>query len=99
MLALTSFNRAHPFNVVTSVFQATTTSTKSSRTRGSFPIHPCCGFIIGAVSSFFGYTTNSGAQGMGRAATNSVVLPSLLIVVLDVLFIKVIFFIFPESAL
>ena len=57
------------------------------------------GFIIGTISSFFGYTTNQGAQGVGRAATNSVVVSSLLIIVLDVLLIKLIFFIFPESAL
>ena len=57
------------------------------------------GFIIGTVSSFFGYTTNEGAQGVGRAATNSVVVSSLLIILLDVVLIKMIFFIFPESAL
>ena len=57
------------------------------------------GFTIGTVSSFFGYTTNEGAQGVGRAATNSVVTSSLLIILLDVLLIKLIFFVFPESAL
>ena len=57
------------------------------------------GFIIGAVSSYFGYTTNEGAQGVGRAATNSVVLSSLLIILADVLLVKVIFFFFPGSAL
>lgn len=57
------------------------------------------GFVIGTVSSFFGYTTDEGAQGVGKAATNSVVVSSLLIIVLDVLLIKMIFFLFPESAL
>jgi phospholipid/cholesterol/gamma-HCH transport system permease protein len=57
------------------------------------------GFTIGTISSFFGYTTNQGAQGVGRAATNSVVVSSLLIILLDVLLIKLIFFLFPESAL
>jgi phospholipid/cholesterol/gamma-HCH transport system permease protein len=57
------------------------------------------GFIIGTVSSYFGYTTNEGAQGVGRAATRSVVVSSLLIILLDVVLIKVIFFLFPESAL
>src|ERR1700719_4566181 len=57
------------------------------------------GFIIGTVSCFLGYNTNEGAQGVGRAATRSVVASSLLIIVLDVLLIKFIFFIFPESAL
>jgi phospholipid/cholesterol/gamma-HCH transport system permease protein len=55
------------------------------------------GFIIGTVSSFFGYTTNEGAEGVGRAATNSVV-SSLLIVLADVILVKCIFLIFPESA-
>ena len=57
------------------------------------------GFAIGTISSFLGYTTNEGSLGVGRAATRSVVISSLLIIVLDVLLIKLIFFIFPESAL
>lgn len=57
------------------------------------------GFVIGTISSFFGYTMNEGAQGVGKAATNSVVASSLLIILLDVLLIKFIFFIFPGSAL
>src|SRR6266849_5837914 len=57
------------------------------------------GFTIGTISSFLGYTTNEGSQGVGRAATRSVVVSSLLIILLDVLLIKFIFFIFPESAL
>lgn len=55
------------------------------------------GFTIGTVASFFGYTTNEGAQGVGKAATRSVVVSSLLIILLDVLLIRLIFFIFPES--
>ena len=57
------------------------------------------GLIIGTVSSYFGYTTNRGAQGVGQAATNSVVVSSLLILVTDVILIKAIFFMFPENAL
>ena len=57
------------------------------------------GFTIGTISSFLGYTTNEGAHGVGRAATRSVVVSSLLIILLAVLLIKLIFFIFPESAL
>jgi len=57
------------------------------------------GFVIGTVSCFLGYTTNQGAQGVGRAATNSVVISSLLLIVFDVLLIKLIFFVFPGSAL
>ena len=57
------------------------------------------GFIIGSVSSYFGYTTNKGAKGVGEAATNSVVVSSLLIIVADVLLIKCIFFLFPDTAI
>jgi phospholipid/cholesterol/gamma-HCH transport system permease protein len=57
------------------------------------------GFIIGTVSSYYGYTTNEGAQGVGKAATNSVVISSLLIILADVVLVKCIFFLFPESAL
>lgn len=57
------------------------------------------GLIIGTVSGYFGYTTNDGAQGVGRAATNSVVVSSLLIILADVLLVKCIFFVFPESAI
>src|SRR6202041_2883003 len=57
------------------------------------------GFIIGSVSSYFGYTTDKGAQGVGEAATNSVVLSSLLIIVADVVLIKCIFFLFPDTAI
>jgi phospholipid/cholesterol/gamma-HCH transport system permease protein len=56
------------------------------------------GFIIGCVSSYFGYTTDKGAQGVGEAATNSVVVSSLLIILADVLLIKCIFFLFPDTA-
>ena len=57
------------------------------------------GFVIGVVSSYFGFTTNEGAQGVGKAATRSVVVSSLLIILADVVLIKLIFFAFPESAL
>jgi phospholipid/cholesterol/gamma-HCH transport system permease protein len=57
------------------------------------------GFIIGTVSSFFGYTTNEGAHGVGKAATSSVVVSSLLIILADVILIRCIFFAFPENAL
>jgi phospholipid/cholesterol/gamma-HCH transport system permease protein len=57
------------------------------------------GFIIGTVSSFFGYTTNEGAEGVGRAATNSVVLSSMLVIVADIVLVRCIFLVFPETAL
>jgi len=57
------------------------------------------GFIIGVVSSYFGYTTNEGSSGVGRASTNSVVVSSLLIILADVMLVKSIFFLYPESAI
>ena len=57
------------------------------------------GFIIGTVSAYFGYTTNEGAEGVGKAARNSVVLSSLLLIVSDVILVKCIAFAFPGSAL
>lgn len=55
------------------------------------------GFIIGTVSSFFGYTTNEGAEGVGRAATSSVVVSSLLIILADVILVQIIFLTWPET--
>ena len=57
------------------------------------------GFIIGTVSSFFGYTANEGADGVGRAATNSVVVSSLLIILVDVVLVKCIFLVFPGNSI
>jgi phospholipid/cholesterol/gamma-HCH transport system permease protein len=57
------------------------------------------GFIIGTVSSYFGYTINEGAQGVGKAATNSVVLSSMLLILSDVILVKCIAFAFPGTAL
>ena len=57
------------------------------------------GFIIGTVSAFFGFTTNEGADGVGRAATNSVVISSLVIILADVILVKLIFLVFPENAI
>ncbi|HVO92815.1 MAG TPA: ABC transporter permease [Terriglobales bacterium] len=57
------------------------------------------GFIIGTVSCFFGYTTDEGAEGVRKAATSSVVVSSLLIILADVILVKIIFVMFPQSAL
>jgi phospholipid/cholesterol/gamma-HCH transport system permease protein len=57
------------------------------------------GFIIGCVSCFFGYTATEGADGVRRAATNSVVVSSLLVIVADVALVKIILLMFPENAL
>ena len=57
------------------------------------------GFLIGTISSYFGYTTNEGADGVRRASTNSVVISSLLIILSDVFLVKLIFFFFPAQAI
>jgi phospholipid/cholesterol/gamma-HCH transport system permease protein len=57
------------------------------------------GFIIGTVSSYYGYTMNEGTQGVGKAATNSVVICSLLVILADVVLVKIIFLLFPGSAI
>jgi phospholipid/cholesterol/gamma-HCH transport system permease protein len=57
------------------------------------------GAVIGLISSYLGYTTDEGAEGVGRAATNSVVISSLAIILVDVVLVKAIFFLFPETAI
>lgn len=41
------------------------------------------GFIIAFMGCYFGYHTNKGAEGVGKATTNSVVLSSILIFIFD----------------
>jgi phospholipid/cholesterol/gamma-HCH transport system permease protein len=55
------------------------------------------GFIIGIVSSFLGYNTTGGTEGVGRASTRSVVLSSILLILINVLLVKMIFFFFPAA--
>ena len=57
------------------------------------------GAVIGLISSYLGYTTDEGAEGVGRAATSSVVISSLAIILIDVALVKAIFFLFPETAI
>jgi len=57
------------------------------------------GFIIGAVSSYCGYTTTGGSEGIGRASTRSVVASSMLLIVINVLLVRIIFLLFPAGAL
>ena len=57
------------------------------------------GFVIALVSSWFGYNAVDGSVGVGRAATNSVVVSSLLIILTDVILVKAIFFLFPDTAI
>jgi phospholipid/cholesterol/gamma-HCH transport system permease protein len=55
------------------------------------------GFIMATMSSYLGFTTESGTEGVGRASTRSVVLSSMLIIVANVILVRLIFFIFPGS--
>lgn len=53
------------------------------------------GLIIGLIACFQGMRTRGGAEGVGRAATNSVVLGSLFLMLADVVLVKFILVVFP----
>lgn len=53
------------------------------------------GLIIGLIACFEGMRTSGGAAGVGRAATNSVVLASLFVIMADVVLVKLILVVFP----
>jgi phospholipid/cholesterol/gamma-HCH transport system permease protein len=53
------------------------------------------GFIIGLIACFQGMRTRGGAEGVGRAATNSVVIASLFVILADVVLVKFILVVFP----
>ena len=53
------------------------------------------GLIIGVVACFQGMRTEGGTAGVGRAATSSVVLSSLFLVLADVLLVRLIIVFFP----
>jgi phospholipid/cholesterol/gamma-HCH transport system permease protein len=53
------------------------------------------GLIIGVVASFQGMRTKGGTEGVGRSATSSVVLCSLIILISDVVLVKLIQVIYP----
>jgi phospholipid/cholesterol/gamma-HCH transport system permease protein len=53
------------------------------------------GLIIGLIACFQGMRTRGGAEGVGRAATSSVVLSSLFVIVADVVLVKLILIFFP----
>src|SRR6186713_264235 len=53
------------------------------------------GFLIAAVSSYLGFTTTRGTEGVGEASTRSVVMSSMLIILGDVILVKIIFFFYP----
>jgi phospholipid/cholesterol/gamma-HCH transport system permease protein len=54
------------------------------------------GFIIGTVSSYLGFNTSRGTEGVGQASTRSVVMSSILLILSNVILVRLIFFIFPE---
>ncbi len=53
------------------------------------------GFIIATVSSYLGINTTGGTEGVGRTATKSVVLSSILLIATNVLLVRMILFLFP----
>ncbi len=53
------------------------------------------GLIIGTIACFQGMRTQGGAAGVGRAATSSVVLSSLFVILADVVLVKFIIIFFP----
>jgi phospholipid/cholesterol/gamma-HCH transport system permease protein len=53
------------------------------------------GLIIGLIACFEGMRTRGGAEGVGRAATKSVVLGSLFLILADVVLVKFILVAFP----
>jgi phospholipid/cholesterol/gamma-HCH transport system permease protein len=53
------------------------------------------GLIVGVIACFQGMRTQGGAEGVGRAATNSVVLSSLFVILADVVLVKFILVFFP----
>ncbi len=53
------------------------------------------GFIIGIVSCFQGMRTRGGTEGVGKAATSSVVLSSLFIILADVVLVRLILVLYP----
>jgi phospholipid/cholesterol/gamma-HCH transport system permease protein len=53
------------------------------------------GMIIGLIACYQGLSTTGGAEGVGRAATKSVVLASLFVILADVFLVKFIQVIFP----
>ena len=56
------------------------------------------GFIIGTVASYLGFNTTQGTEGVGRTSTSSVVLSSICIILINVVLVKLIFFVFPVKA-
>jgi phospholipid/cholesterol/gamma-HCH transport system permease protein len=56
------------------------------------------GLVIGTVSSYLGFNTTQGTEGVGRTSTSSVVLSSISIILVNVVLVKLIFLVFPVKA-
>lgn len=56
------------------------------------------GFIIAVTASYLGTHTSGGTRGVGHAATRSVVTASILMIAANVVLVRFIFFLFPETA-
>ena len=56
------------------------------------------GFIIAITASYLGVHTRGGTQGVGQAATRSVVAASILLITANVVLVRLIFFMFPGGA-
>jgi phospholipid/cholesterol/gamma-HCH transport system permease protein len=56
------------------------------------------GLVIGTVSSYLGFTTTRGTEGVGRTSTSSVVLSSICIILVNVVLVKLIFFVYPVKS-
>lgn len=54
------------------------------------------GLLVAATGAWQGLGTTGGTEGVGRAATRSVVMSSVLLIVANVVLVKLIFFLFPE---
>jgi phospholipid/cholesterol/gamma-HCH transport system permease protein len=53
------------------------------------------GFIIATVASYLGVHTSRGTEGVGQASTSAVVASSIAVIVVNVVLVKIIFFVFP----
>lgn len=56
------------------------------------------GLIIGTIGCYLGFTTTQGTEGVGRTSTRSVVFSSILIILVNVVLVRLIFFLFPTLA-
>ena len=52
------------------------------------------GFFISTISCYYGYTTKGGTTGLGKSTINAVVVSSLIVIILDFVFAKIIWELF-----